>query len=61
MTIEEELEFDELLEKLLWLEEEIKACAEEDYLDEFTVAYLKNLINYWEKDNKRISELISTL
>ncbi len=61
MTPEEESELDELLEKLLWLEEEIKACAEEDYLDEFTVAYLKNLLNYWERDSKRIYELIRTL
>ena len=61
MSPEKELGFDELLEKLLWLEEEIKACAEEDYLDDFTIAYLKNLITYWERDSKRIHELIRKL
>lgn len=61
MTPEEERELEEIIETILWLEEEIQNCIDDPDLDEFGKAYLRNLVKYLERDDKRFTELINRL
>lgn len=61
MTKDEEEELDRLLESMIWLEKEIMDCINDPNLDEFGQAYLRNLLRYLERDDKRLSELINKL
>jgi len=58
MPKEEEIQ--QLLEDIAWLEELIEEAVNDPNLDKLGQKWLRNLIQYWKRDKKKLMQLLNT-